>query len=240
MLKKTTFISVLILLSLLIVSCATGPSEQKTDTSFIGDYEVIELEIAMLNTVPQNAWKLVAREVSISFYPQTNLVHYRFKYDMNNISLYLDESARRSFSEALEQYLEQYQNGLLTKKQAGKKALFGDTPVWMQWGLLGPSYTANPKLRFEFFFITDDKPYFIAANASSSETYTDGSIKKGGTNSPAIKLALSPIQAKHMVQLMNQEYLVSLVEAKNAEALDFDLPADEGAPAPAYDPEAAF
>lgn len=210
-----------------MIGCASTPDKDSSDPNFIGDYDAIELELVMLNKVDQGTAKFTPKEVGFSFFPQTNIMHLYVKYDMNTVSLYLDEAARGEFKKALESYVEEFKKGELTKAKSQKKAYFGSAKVYMEWGLLAPNYLAQPKLRFEYLFNKENKPYFIAANATSPEIDSKGKDKKNGNGSPALKLAVSPVQATRLIKLLEQDYLVGLVREKDAASNDFDLPPEE-------------
>lgn len=228
--KNLTLLFLVCSISLILAGCASSPDQERQDPNFIGDYDAIELEMVMLNKVDQGSAKFTPKEVAFSFFPQTNIMHMYVKYDMNSVSVYLDETARGTFKKALESYVDEFKKGELTKKKSQQKAYFGSSPVYMQWGLLAPNYLAQPKLRFEYLFDRENKPYFIAANATAPEIDDKGKDKKNGNGSPAIKLAISPVQATRLVKLLEQDYLVGLVREKDAESKEFDLPPEEAAP----------
>jgi len=131
---------------------------------------------------------------------------------------------------AMARYINEYQDGNLTAENSKKKAYFGSTEAFIQWGLLGPSYHAKPVLRFEYQIVDNGKPYFVVGNASSPVTTVEGYRIRDGGNSPALRFAFSPIQCQNLIETLNQESLLKIVRALDAEAAQFDIPA-ETAPA---------
>lgn len=227
--KKTALLS-LVLISTFFISCTSVP--EAPDPDYLGDFPQQDLGTEMLNTIPQGKNTLEPRDVSMIFYPQTNLVEMDFRYGMNNINIFLDQQTRDIMVTGMKKYIEQYTTGILDIKQDKKKAFFGKSSMRMMWGILAPSYTAFPSVRFEYQYITPEKPYFVLANASSPITTMEGSIIKNAGNSPAIRLAISPIQAEKMIETLSQDNLLAIVKELEIEAAQFDLPDADGAQSP--------
>lgn len=213
-----------------LTACASGP--EQPDPNYLGDYPEQDLGSYMLNTIPQGKDEVIPRETKFTFYPKTNIVQVNFRYSVNNIDLFLYQDDRAALVIGLSRYLDDYKAGKLITKNNKKKAYFGSTKADMMWGILGTGYYAKPTLRFEYQFIGENKPYFVMANQTSPRTNEEGRVIKDGGGSPAIRLAVSPIQAQKFIEILSQEYLQGLLDSLQAESEQFDLPLEENTKAP--------
>lgn len=214
----------LILCVALLGACKTAP--QAKDPNFLGNYTPQELDVIMANTVPQNSSELKPKEVGFMFFPQTNIVRMALHSGTANVYVFMSQENREAMIQAMQTYIESYQAGSLNDKNDKKKAFFGKSDTFIQWGLLAPTHYGKPTLRFEYQLITKDKPYFIIGNATSPETDDEGYKVKNGGNSPALRIAFSPIQCQRVIELINQDALMSIVKKLDDEAAQFDIPAD--------------
>lgn len=213
---KNTFFKVLVvILSFACFSCA---STKKKDKNMLGEFNAVNLGKVMVAVVPRIKTELSPREVTFIFSPKTNLVsfHHRFLGDTIWITLTYEE--RQAMIEAIKKYLQAYKNGELTETNNKKKAYFGKTSSYMDWGLLGVTYKAKPTLRFEYQqFGEKHLPYFIIATAT--QTSIDDDIK---ANSPAIRLALSPAKCQEFLIRLDQDNLQKIVDELQADFEKFD------------------
>lgn len=216
----------------LFVSCKSAP--KAADPDFLGNYPPRQFEPLMGNTIDQGKNDLTPREVKFVFYPMGNAVQMKFRYSISNINITLLQKDREAMITAMKKYIDEYQNGKLTDANNKKKAYFGKTQAFLMWGLLAPTNYAKPDFRFEYQIVSTKKPYFVIGNASSSETDVEGYLLPGGGNSPAIRVAFSPIQCQNIIEMLNQEALLKVIKDLDAEAALFDIPADAAA-APAAD-----
>lgn len=208
-----------------LASCAS--TTETVDPNFLGNYPPRELETIMGNTLPQNSNEMTPREFELIFYPNGNAVEMNYRAGMNSITINLMQKDREAMIASMNTYIDEYQSGKLTKENDKKKAYFGKTGVSMLWGLLAPIYFAkNVDLRFEYQLVEANKPYFLIASATTKETYDNGKEKREGANSPANRIAFSPVQCQHLIELLNQEALLKIVADLDAEAAAFDLPAE--------------
>ena len=189
-------------------SCKTV---QKKDENFLGDFDPVSLDKVMAAIVPRVKKELSPREFSFLFEPRTNTLAFHHRYIGDNIWISLDYDARQIMIKAINQYLEAFKNGELNETNDKKKALFGQTPSYMKWGLLGLAHEAKPTLRFEYQLVGKKKlPYFIVAAATQKALRSDA-------NSPAIRIALSPAKCQEFLQRLDQENLLKLVKEMQAE-----------------------
>ena len=193
-------------------SCAS--TSKKHDPDFLGNYPVQSLGVLHLNIVRRYSNDLLPRDVSFIFEPSTNSVKFHHKMMGDNIWISLKKNERALLREAIEEYLIAFAGKTLTPEGAKKKNAFGKTDVLMTWGLFGGAHETYPTLRFDYQFITPQRPYFILANAT---TQADD-----GANCPAIRIAISPAQCKDVLKVLDEQALVQLVEELKADYAKYD------------------
>lgn len=214
--------------SFLFVGCQTTPKAGDGYAETLGDFEPIILDSMMINTIEANSTELKAKSMKVVFFPEFNGIRFEFRFFSNAVQLDLTEANRIALINGMNAYLEQYKNKTLNQKNNKKKALFGKTDTAFKWGLLAPSYSTTIPLRFEYFILDQERPYFVMANASTPQKTESGKIVAGGGNSPALRIVLSPAQCVKLLELINQENLLSIVEALKTEANTFDIYEFEG------------
>lgn len=201
-------------LGVVFLSGACTSTSKKHDPDFLGNYPVQSLGVLHLNIVKRYSDTLLPRDISFIFEPSSNTVKFHHKMMGDNIWIALKKNERALLREAIERYLVAFADKTLTAEGAKKKGVFGKTDVLMTWGLFGGAHEAQPTLRFDYQFITPQRPYFILANAT-----TQGS---DGANCPAIRIAISPAQCKDVLKALDETALLQLVEELKAEYEKYD------------------
>lgn len=211
---------------------ACASQSKKRDPDFLGNYPVQALGVLRLNLVKRYANTLLPRDVSFVYESSTNSVKFHHKMMGDNIWITLKKKERALMRSAIEQYLKAFKEKTLTPEGAKQKGAFGKVGVPMSWGILGSAHQAVPTLRFDYQFITPQRPYFILASRTSSA--------KDGANSPAIRIAISPAQCRDVLTLLDEKALMDLVESLKAEYEKFDGTPQKGSPVRAIEnsPEA--
>ena len=201
-------------LGIAFFSGACASTSKKRDSDFLGNYPVQSLGVMHLNIVKRYSNNLLPRNVSFVFESTTNTVKFHHKMMGDNIWISLKKNERALLREAIKRYLTAFADKTLTPEGAKKKGAFGKTHVLMTWGLFGSAHEAYPTLRFDYQFITPQRPYFILANATTQAN--------DGANCPAIRIAISPAQCKDVLQVLEETTLLQLVEDLKAEYEKFD------------------
>jgi len=201
-------------LGVVFLSGACTSTQKKHDPDFLGNYPVQSLGVLHLNIVRRYSNDLLPRDVSFIFEPSTNSVKFHHKMMGDNIWISLKKDERTLLREAIEQYLTAFADKTLIPEGAKKKNAFGKTDVLMTWGLFGSAHEAYPTLRFDYQFITPQRPYFILTNAT---TQADD-----GANCPAIRIAISPAQCKDVLKVLDEQALLQLVEELKADYAKYD------------------
>ena len=201
-------------LGIVFLSGACASTSKKHDPDFLGDYPVQSLGVLHLNIVKRYSNELLPRDISFVFEPATNTVKFHHKMMGDNIWISLKKKERALLREAIEQYLAAFANKTLTPDGAKKKGAFGKMDIFMTWGLFGGAHEVRPTLRFDYQFITPQRPYFILANATTQAN--------DGANCPAIRIAISPAQCQDVLKALDEPALLQLVEELKAEYGKYD------------------
>ena len=190
---------------LAFVFCESCSTVQKSDELPVAaEYPPELLGVSHLNIVSRFNGALLPREVTFIFDASSNTTKFHHKMLGDNIWVQLSQENRAVMRKAMQSYLDAFMQHSLSQEQANRKGFFGTTDVYMTWGLFGTSHEAYPTLRFEYQFITPSRPYFIIATAT-----TEGS---GEFNSPALRIAVSPLQCKDILAFIEEKNLRELTE----------------------------
>lgn len=231
-------------LNIALLSGACATASKKNDPDFLGNFPIQSLGVLHLNIVKRYSNTLLPRDVSFIFEPATNTVKFHHKMMGDNIWIYLKKNERAALRQGIERYLAAFTDKTLTPEGAKQKGAFGKMKIFMTWGLFGSAHETQPTLRFDYQFITPQRPYFILANATVQA--------KDGANCPAIRIAVSPAQCKDILKVLDEEALLQLVNELKAEYEKFDEAdsdmsavqniesAPEGSDTPAKEEELSF
>ena len=199
---RTTALVLVFFAAVFLASCNTV---QKSDELHVAaDYPPELLGVSHLNIVSRFTGTLLPRDVTFVFDASSNTTKFHHKMLGDNIWVYLSETNRAVMRKAMQSYLDSFMQHTLGQEHANQKGFFGTTDVFIHWGLFGASHEAFPTLRFEYQFITPSRPYFIIATAT-----TEGSNE---SNSPALRIAVSPLQCKDILALIEERNLRELAE----------------------------
>ncbi|ADD72868.1 hypothetical protein TPSea814_000772 [Treponema pallidum subsp. pallidum str. Sea 81-4] len=196
-----------------LVCCASS-----TNMTVSNDYPPKELGVLNAYTVDRLRTAISPRDFTFVFDPPIDTVLMQFKFLLDGITLYLERKDRTALREAIEKYLGEYEAQTLTREKSSERAYFGTTTPLMTWGILGSAHNATPTMRFEYQFITDDRPYFIIANRTIPGA--------NGYNCPAVRIALSPAQCSQVMQYLDQGNLDALLEEMAQSFETFDTQQD--------------
>lgn len=214
---KKWFMCMAVLAVFFVSSCKTAP---KKDENFLGDFDAVSLDPIMAAVVPRTKKVLSPRELSFVFAPRTNIVSFHHKYLGDNIWISLDYENRQQLIAAINTYLDAWQHKTLTAQNNKKKAYFGKTAAFMDWGLFGIVHKAKPVLRFEYQLIGEKQlPYFIIGNATTKELSKDA---EQAANCPAVRIALSPAKCQEFLKILDQKTLLGIVADMQADFEEYE------------------
>ena len=212
----------MVLVCACLVSCSSSPATKGSD--FIGNYPSQKIETVMINSVSEKKNELNPLEISYVLYPRKNTVEINMIYEMYHVTLTLSQTNRTEMLSSMQNYIDDYQAGKLGKENDRKKAFFGQTTIPMMWGLLSTSSYAKVPIYFEYRQISDKRPYFLFTCDMIPATDSNGAILKNGMVTPPLKLAFSPLQCQHVIEVLNQDALVKIVSDLDTEQSKFDIP----------------
>ena len=221
--KRVIFLCLLALMFAgLLVTAGCTSTTKKRDANDLTNYPPQSLGVLHLNIVKRYSNVLLPRDISFVFEPATGILKFHHKMLGDNIWVALERNERTLFRQAIEQYLQAFADKNLTQEGAKKKGAFGKIEVLMSWGLFGSAHEAYPVLRFDYQFITPQRPYFILATATTESG--------DGSNSPAIRIAVSPAQCKDLLAILDEQAYAQLIEELKADHGKFDIAAPDTSP----------
>ena len=204
----------LILTGLIVMAGCTSITKEK-DANDLNNYPAQSLGVMHLNIVKRYSDVLLPRDISFVFEPATDMLRFHHKMMGDNIWIALGRNERAIFRQAIEQYLQAFSDKNLTQEGAKRKGAFGKIDILMRWGLWGLAHEAYPVLRFDYQFITPQRPYFILATATAESS--------DGSKSPAIRIAVSPAQCKDLLAVLDEQVYAQLIEELKADYGKFDI-----------------
>lgn len=205
------FLMMLLALILLLASCKTMSAQEKKALSL----PPRKIGILTAAVVKRNSKTLLPRDFSLVLITRTETLRLHHKLLGDNVWIFFPPNERRKLIASIEEYLKNYKIGF--DETRSRVAYFGKEKIQMVWGLLNVAHRAYPTMRFEYELLKDEKPYFIIANATTES-------EKNDANSPALKIALSPKQARLLLTLINDDAILSVMQnLKN----DFETYDDE-------------
>lgn len=203
------------ILSGLVLTAACTSTAAKADPNDLSHYPAQSLGVMHLNIVKRYSDILLPRDVSFVFDPGSDTVKFHHKMMGDHIWVSLEKKDRAVFREAIERYLKAFADKTLTPEGSKAKGSFGKQEVLMSWGPFGSAHDAYPVLRFDYQFITPQRPYFILATATTGSS--------DGANSPAIRIAVSPAQCKDLLAVLDEQAFLQLIEELKADYGKFDI-----------------
>ena len=183
-------------------------------------FQPVQLPEIQAATVGRIKSSLSPSTLSFVYAPKNNNLAFHHKYLGDTIWVSLNEKERQIMTNAINAYLASYKENKLTSANNNKKAFFGQTSCFMEWGLFSVSHYAKPTLRFEYQLIGEKKlPYFIIATA------TKPALDKSKAQSPAIRIALSPAKCLEFLERNNEKNLSDILDnlIKEFEKFDADF-----------------
>ena len=160
--KRTIILCLLALtLTAIVLTAGCTSTASKSDPNDLSNYPAQSLGVLHINIVKRYSDALLPRDVSFVFEPATDTVKFHHKMMGDNIWVSLEKNERTLFRQAIEQYLKAFADKSLTQEGSKKKGAFGKAEVLMSWGLFGSAHEAYPVLRFDYQFITPQRPYLF-------------------------------------------------------------------------------
>lgn len=199
---KTKFLPfVVIILSIFtITSCASKHKviKERSDT-FIADIDSFDIdEITLYASLAIANPK--ARTFVLDFFPRTNNITLEGRIEPDAIHIVFNYAERKKLYEAAQQYIQDYEEGIIQEEKPSKKNSLCTGTVPLMWGVLGLTHSLNVKYMANIEYLEPNKPYFrlkLEATADAQDQST----------SPAINIYISPSQWQTVFELCNQEDL---------------------------------
>lgn len=219
--KTITLLMICLSIMLSFVGCASkSVQEEVVDPNFIGDFGPIQLETAI--AVKSSLSGIKPLELELYFIPRTNNVECYFRDAVNKICLVLSPENRLQVEEAVIEYMEQYQAQALAVEKPTRKNAYTRGETNISWGVMGLARSAEAPLRTNHEFLEENKPYFKITVEASPDKEDDS------VYSPTVEIYFSPAHLEDLFRILDQNTLVEMVKAKEAEAFKFETETSGG------------
>lgn len=213
--KKIAIFTSLIILTILLSSCASKEIEHRERSDeFIADINPFEIGVFHLYTTV-NLKKPKVSDLTVTFAPRTNtiFVYGRVGLDVIRVGFPYDE--RLSINKAREEYLEQYTNSTIPNIRPNKKNAYSKGQAKIEWGLAGASHEVYTTYMTNAQYLELNKPYFRIYFDSKEEA------GKEQVYSPRLSIYISPAQWEQILEACNQDRLVQMTDEILAQAEAF-------------------
>ncbi len=153
---------------------ARSPKVKETITFVnLGDYDDVELGSGTFRQRKLIDNELEAKEFSVMLYPKKGVAGFLYKKGFVKERLLLDKDARDMIIKSYEQYLEDYKEKKLDRKQKKYKANYYYARAKIEWGPFQYSTYADPKISTGYVFV-GKSPYFCVKIPGTKSTQNKG------------------------------------------------------------------
>lgn len=212
---------ILLLTSLLVLftSCASTKSEEPVDPNYLADIGPIQLENIMC--IRTSFGNLKPTELEAYFRPRDNIIEIYFRDGMNKFCILFESHERKSLFEGIDMYAEDIQkfkdgdHTALPERDATRKNYYTTNTMSVSWGVMGLARNAITDLYTNYEYLEENKPYFQL----KVDTVEDP--KEPGVYCPTVNLYFSPVHLENLYEIMSQDALQALVDARMEEAFAF-------------------
>ena len=145
------------------------------------------------------------------FHPRTNTVSIEFRYGFVTFRQFWDETARRHFSMALDQYNADFDARNLVNRHRRTRNAYGSVAGRLEWqtARFTTNHVSYPVIEIGYRF-RENSPFFstLMRSARSEETADAGT---GRTESRQIQMFFTRAQAADLARVFDQAYLMELI-----------------------------
>lgn len=203
--KRNILLTTVLFTVILFTGCASKQKIKKERSeNFIADIDQFSIgEFHLYTRMTISAPKI--SDFSFSFIPRTNNIAIRTKITPDYVQLFFSYAERQKLKKAAEEYLDNYNNGLIKNEKPTKKNAFYTSNIPCSWGMLGYSHDIQVTYSTNIEYLEPDKPYFRLKFNSITDP-------EDGSTSPAFSIYISPAQWRTIFEMCNQEILVSKVD----------------------------
>ena len=206
-----TFIIITILI---ITSCVTTPKVPKERSeTFIANIDQFYIgELHLYTRMTINNPKI--SDFELTFAPRSNYVIANVKIGLDVIKIGFSYKERMIIKDIAEEYIVDYQNGLLKNEKPTNKNALLKSVVPLSWGVFGYSHSVDVKYYVNIEYLESDKPYFRLRFEATDDL-------EDGSTTPAFSIYISPSQWQKIFEICNQKSLEAQVDKILAQAEAF-------------------
>jgi|GEM_PF-1559956 len=204
------------LAALFAISCTTSPRMNKEE--MFADMDPIELRTLSVGISRALLPGSKGGELLAVLYPREGAVSLEFTFSGNKNKLLLNKQAREGFIAALGEYLRLYEAHGLDREQKSSRPAFGIATAYHRWGVMTFNGEAYPKIVFSYTF-EDSSPYFTVFIPRMPNAIYKGISGSRVKESFDVALYFTRAQATALAELLDQDFLVQVVEEKKKETV---------------------
>ncbi|MDR2483877.1 MAG: hypothetical protein LBD55_00605 [Treponema sp.] len=192
---------------LVFSSCASTASK---NPNMIADADPIPLGTVTILFEKFFSSALGTKDVSLVFDPRSNTVYLQFVYETVTYRQFWDQTNRKKFIAALEQYQKDFEARNLNRKSSKSRRAYGSVNGKTEWGQFSFSINARsyPQMEIGYQF-KEDNPYFTVLQREAKDTLTGDE-----RNSLRITTYFNRTQAAELAAFFDQTYLLNRLEAE--------------------------
>jgi hypothetical protein len=197
----------------LLFSCAAA-GNVKINPNMIADINPVSAGVIEAEFDRAFSSKLAKSEIEAIFYPRSNSVALKFKYQTVTYRQFWDLSARTSFITALEQYKSDYADRNLDRKYRKTRAIYGKTKGRVEWETFNFTKTHAVTTTYEIGYRFREEKPFLSVLALSAKEKTSSSDNSKPLDSQQLSIYFTRAQADELANLFDQAALLELINMK--------------------------
>ncbi|MDR0730359.1 MAG: hypothetical protein LBF63_01735 [Treponema sp.] len=211
----------LLLFGVLAFLCGCASRPRVTDEG-VADLDTIQAGLIDAEFSRPLSSAVDRRDISVFFNPRDNTVYLEFRHQGITFRQYWNSANRAAFREALEKYKADYEARNLVDKPSRTQRAYGSLRGMIRWGFapqvggfgLALGSQGHPAYDLGYAFKRDssrgETPYFTVFQAQCKDVLA--SSEPG--QSLYLYIHYTRAQADELVRLFDQDYLLSLIEAR--------------------------
>lgn len=179
-------------------------SHKESTDDFLADFDVVKMPNMMMLTKTKKDVK--AMQLSNNYLvPRTNSIEITFRNVANVICIKLTKHEREKIVDVCKLFLEQYENKTIPHNKVNSSTAYLNSYTTTWHGITGPVSECTKTEYFINCEFINKRPYllikFLPSRCDTKDAFT-----------PTISLYMSPSQIRDFIEMMDQNYLNSLVE----------------------------
>jgi len=198
----------IIITAFLICSCNTVPPPEPFTVDFRASHHEIGKTDAYFTKII-SLGGLNKDDITVHYYPADDAVGLEYSIQLVQCCLFLDDTGRAAFINALERYKEEFEQRVLVQKKKRTREAYGSVEGFLAWKRTKISVQASGSLKVYFGYqFKENSPYFTITQMEAS--YDDPQSRTRSQNSQITEIYFTRAQADKLAALFNEDYFKGL------------------------------